>query len=406
MFIANTIPAVRESIPMPTKRATRDVSIDYLRALITVSIIAVHCSLGYSHVIELSPGRGWNSMVPIVDARSSHFFDYTFTFTDLFFMALMFFISALFAYPSLHRQGAWHFLKDRLVRLGLPFLVTVTLIMPLGYFAAWQPSHPGGTYGSFWWSLVKTHFPVGPPWFLWILLVFDCMMALAFVFFGRLIPRLAPWLRRLEDAPGRSALGLAILCVALYLPLQHRYGYGYESWSRISPLFVLQPARMGIYVVWCLAGFLVGTIGIQTGLLAPSGRLVRGWRTWLVLAFVAYNALWFVPQMAYVQHLSLRVQHILRGVLWALGVSATTFAAIALFRAKCCTRHAWMDSLSRCAYVLILVHYVFVLWLQRLLLPFPLTIALKFTICFLVSTVLSWLIALILIRTPGLRRII
>ena len=65
-----------------------------------------------------------------------------------------------------------------------------------------------------------------------------------------------------------------------------------------------------------------------------------------------------------------------------------------------------MNSLVRSAYVMYLVHYVFVLWAQLFLFDYQLPALLKFLIVFICSTILSWGTAQILIRIPGVRRII
>src|SRR5215467_13007348 len=44
-------------------------------------------------------------------------------FNDTFFMALMFLLSGLFVWPSLERKGSARFLRDRTLRLGVPFAV-------------------------------------------------------------------------------------------------------------------------------------------------------------------------------------------------------------------------------------------------------------------------------------------
>lgn len=40
------------------------------------------------------------------------------SFNDIFFMALMFFLSGLFVWKSLQRKGSAYFLRDRALRLG------------------------------------------------------------------------------------------------------------------------------------------------------------------------------------------------------------------------------------------------------------------------------------------------
>ena len=65
-----------------------------------------------------------------------------------------------------------------------------------------------------------------------------------------------------------------------------------------------------------------------------------------------------------------------------------------------------MLSLCRCAYILYLVHYVYVLWMQRLLLGVAIPAVAKFLLVFLVSTLLSWLTAQCLLRSAKLKSIL
>jgi fucose 4-O-acetylase-like acetyltransferase len=55
-------------------------------------------------------------------------------FNDGFFMALMFFISGLFVWASLRRRGAGPFIRERVIRLGVPFIVAALLIATVAYF--------------------------------------------------------------------------------------------------------------------------------------------------------------------------------------------------------------------------------------------------------------------------------
>ena len=65
---------------------------------------------------------------PIVDPQRWAGFDVLTTFNDTFFMALMFLLSGLFVWPSLERKGGAQFLRERVLRLGAPFVVVVGIL--------------------------------------------------------------------------------------------------------------------------------------------------------------------------------------------------------------------------------------------------------------------------------------
>ena len=102
-------------------------------------------------------------------------FDFVVLFNDSFFMACMFLISGLFVHDSLTRRGASNFLQNRAWRLGIPFLVSIFVLMPIAYYPTFLRYHLPGTtdfnFFHFWWrTLTVGPWPSGPAWFLWVLL--------------------------------------------------------------------------------------------------------------------------------------------------------------------------------------------------------------------------------------------
>ena len=64
-----------------------------------------------------------------------------------------------------------------------------------------------------------------------------------------------------------------------------------------------------------------------------------------------------------------------------------------------------MDSLARSAYVIYIVHYVYVVWLQRAMMGLNFHASLKFLVVFSGATIFSWLSAQCLLAFPCLRRV-
>ena len=65
-----------------------------------------------------------------------------------------------------------------------------------------------------------------------------------------------------------------------------------------------------------------------------------------------------------------------------------------------------MDSLARSAFVIYIVHYVYVVWLQRAMMGLNLHASFKFLVVFIGATVFSWLSAQCLLFFPRLRRVL
>src|ERR1022692_4178148 len=207
-------------------------------------VLGHHSSLAYTTFAPFDKQHMFGSTAPVVDVTRWVFFDYAENFNDVFFMSLMFFVSGLFVYPALRRHGTFGFMRDRLLRLGLPFAFAVVFLMPIAYYASWQLT--GRSTG--------------------------------FVDFYRLLAERSVASLR-EHALATFAIVL-FLTALVYLPLLSRYGFGAWTDFLTSP-FSFQISRIGLYALWFVFGFLIGAPGIAKGLLACEGSLARHWRLWI-----------------------------------------------------------------------------------------------------------------------------
>src|SRR6266508_4641215 len=147
----------------------RIVALDRARTFITLLVLIHHSVVNYSYF-----GNG--------DKMRWLGFDFVVLFNDSFFMACMFLISGLFVHDSLTRRSAADFLRNRTWRLGIPFLVSIFVLMPIAYYPTFLRYHLPGTtdfnFLHFWWrTLTVGPWPSGPAWFLWVLLAFDAVAA-------------------------------------------------------------------------------------------------------------------------------------------------------------------------------------------------------------------------------------
>src|ERR1700709_926738 len=120
----------------------RIVAFDRARTFITLLVVLHHSVMNYTWF-----GNG--------DRMRWLGFDLVVLFNDSFFMACMFFISGLFVRGSLARRRPADFLGRRAWRLGVPFLVSIFVVMPIAYYPTFLRYHlPGITdlnFLHFWW---------------------------------------------------------------------------------------------------------------------------------------------------------------------------------------------------------------------------------------------------------------
>jgi hypothetical protein len=129
----------------------------------------------------------------------------------------------------LFQSHARKYFGDRLKRLGFPFVIGVLFLIPLAYYPAQLEvgliSEKNTNYGVFWLGMVRSGFgTAGPLWFLWLLLVFNCLSTLLY----RLTPLLGGFVRgRLNIILGRPVAFFGVLLgisIIVYLPIAIIFG--------------------------------------------------------------------------------------------------------------------------------------------------------------------------------------
>jgi peptidoglycan/LPS O-acetylase OafA/YrhL len=386
-----------------------NLSVGYLRAFITLLVIAHHAVLAYHPYVPpplsslLAQPRSWQ-WSPVVDAQRWTGFSFFVGFNDIFFMSLMFFLSGLFVYKSLERKGVKTFLRDRLLRLGLPFVVAAVVVAPLAYYPSYLQTSSSTGFAGFWqqWTHLGM-WPAGPAWFIWLLLAFDVVAAIMFA----LAPNLVTWL-------GRVALGASVRPVLLfllvvgasavtYIPMAARFTA--ERWSAWG-LFAFQNSRLLHYFVYFLIAIAAGATAMPRGLFASDGKLARRWPLWTS----AMAAIYFALAAAFIAMLSGAGKSLpwtlLLGGLWVLSCAASCFAFMSLFSRFATRRAAAFDSLTANAYGMYLIHYAFVSWLQYGLLRVAMPGLAKGTLVTLAAIALSWATISALRKIPAVARVI
>jgi glucan biosynthesis protein C len=100
-------------------------------------------------------------------------------FNQAYFMGLLFLISSYFSPGPLERKGARRFVKDRLIRLGIPLVVFFFVLNPiasLGLYA--MPASLTGITTPLSWQAYPQLVGFGPIWFVAMVLVFDICFAI------------------------------------------------------------------------------------------------------------------------------------------------------------------------------------------------------------------------------------
>jgi hypothetical protein len=379
----------------------RMVAFDRARTFITLLVVLHHSVVNYTHFGSGDKAR-WLG------------FDLVVLFNDSFFMACMFLISGLFVRDSLARRGSLNFLGGRAWRLGVPFLVSICVLMPIAYYPTFLRYHLPGTtdfnFFHFWWrTLTVGPWPSGPAWFLWVLLALDAIAALIWFGAPRLIEAAGSCLSALRERPVITFAGFLIFSIVVYLPL--RLIFGDAAWLEPGgyPLPV-QTSRILLYAGYFFLGVAIGATSLRAGLFAENGEIARRWSVWLAFAALFYGAILFLVYVKHnwlpdpdVQPMWWRVNY---GLAFALFSAAMTTAEISTFVRFAQSRLAFLDALRPSAYGIFLVHYIFIIYLQYAVYDPPLPAFVKFAIVFIGTLSLSWGTVLLLRKIPVVGRMI
>jgi len=207
--------------------------IDNLRILLITLVMMIHLSISYG-------GEGsWYYKEGRADTFTAVMLTWHNAIIQAFSMGLFFLISGYFTPGSYDRKGAGRFLKDRLLRLGIPILcydliIGPLMVRPLVRFGTQESSgsYPGflaGYYSSF-------HIGTGPLWFVEALLIF----AGCYVLWRALTKSHALVVRTESRVPSSLAVALFALAISIitfiiriWLPL----GWNFEPLNFQFPFF-------------------------------------------------------------------------------------------------------------------------------------------------------------------------
>jgi peptidoglycan/LPS O-acetylase OafA/YrhL len=373
-----------------------------LRAITILIVLAFHAMLAYLVWVPVavtdfsSAPWGWRAF-PIIDDRRFFGFDLFCAWQDVYLMALFFLLSGLFVAPSLARKQGLAFLRDRGIRLGLPFVFGTLVLIPLAIYPAYLVSAADPSFAAYWDAWLGLPFWTnGPLWFLWQLLALNVVVAALHWFAPQAIDTLGRWSVDAATRFGRYFAALIAISALAYVPLA--IAFTPWAWSD-SGFLAVQFCRPLLYAVYFFAGVGIGTAGIDRGLLGVDGILARHWARWLAAA-LASLFLW-MGLTAWTMNgptpLGVAIAADL-GFVVACATGCFFLVAVSLRFATKPSR--LLDSLSANAYGLYLVHYNFVVWLQYALLGAALLAVVKAALVFAGTLALSAMTILAVRRIP------
>jgi len=387
--------AATATIQAAPKAKARNAALDRARTFLTLVVLFHHSVIPYTYFGHTDP-KFWIGFDAVVLA------------TDSFFMAMFFFLSGLFVWPGLVRKGPFSYLRDRLLRLGLPFVICALTVIPIAYYAIELRQTPDVSFADFWWKTVTVGpWPSGPIWFLWVLFAFDLVASLLCWLRPNLLDPINRLSLRAFERPAEFFAVMLAVTAVLYIPGRVYFGAG--SWFEFGP-FSVQHGRVLLYATYFFFGAGIGAAALDRGLLGADGRLAKSGWGWLITALVPYCLMWV---LVYIKREILGNPVRLPdwyeasyGLFFAAFSVGIMFAILAYFlRFK---RSGWsiLDPMQGEAYGMFLVHYPIVLWIQYWLFDVDVPAVVKVMVVFVLTVALSWAATAALRKIPGATRVL
>ncbi|HSF83302.1 MAG TPA: acyltransferase [Anaerolineales bacterium] len=378
------------------RAATRLLFVDNIRVFLTVLVILHHLIIIYAG----SGGWFWKEgrQDVVTEALGAWFTAVNHTY----FMGLFLLVAAYFVPGSYDRKGAAQFLKDRLVRLGIPLIVYSWLLRPLwiyAYLVIYQALrlplltwYFQGYFRDYGWI------GGGPLWFIEALLIFSALYAL----WRLLVPTRQEAPVRENRFPSHGAIALFALLVAL---ASFVVRFWFPSDTVFKPLN-FQLADFSQYI----ALFIVGLVAYRRNWFQLMPESVG--RRWLA---VAVFLILIFPPVAILGGATENDQpfkggwhwQAMLGALWQSYLCVSMcISLIYLFRRRFDHQGRLAASLSRNAYTAYLVHEPVITYLALMAVNITLYPLLKFTLMALVATPLCFGLSSLIRRLPYAERVL
>jgi glucan biosynthesis protein C len=387
----------KTTVAVQPKAGGRLFFIDNIRVLLTFQVLLFHLMIIYAGTGSWFYEEGREDF--ITGALGAWFI----AVSQAFFMGLFMLVSAYFVPGAYDRKGPGRFLKDRLIRLGIPLAVYSWILRPplvylylrtvQGLQLSWWRYFPGEYFKS------NAVLGAGPLWFVETLLIFTVLYVVWRLLTGR----------RSTARPAAETRFPSNLSIALFALLLGVAGFLVRLWLPIEWSFVPLNLQLPFFAQY-IALFILGLVAYRrnwlAGLSEAAGRLWLGIGIFMILLF------W---PLALAGDMATSLEPYLGGWHWQALVYALWESFLCLgmcigliyaFRHYCHGQGSLARFLSRNAYAAYLVHgpvITIMALAARDLMLHPLV---KFGLASLVALPLCFALSSLIRRLPYANRVI
>lgn len=370
--------------------------IDNIRVFLTVLVILHHMMIIYA-------GSGsWIYTEGRQDEIAAALGGWFCAVNQAYFMGLFLLVSAYFVPGSYDRKGPGLFMKDRLMRLGIPLVVYCWILRPVLIYLGF--ARAGAITESFWEWFTGSYFKDngiiggGPLWFIETLLIFSAVYVL-----WRLLTRSRPAAAVRDSSFPRT--GAVILCALLLGLATFVVRIGFPVGSSFKPLN-LQLANFVQYITMFILGLIAYRRNWLMQLPAATGRLCLGASVVLIVAYPVLAVLAGATDNQEPFMGGLHWQALLYSMWEAFMCVGMCIGLIYLFRARWNHQGKVAKWASRRAYAAYLIHEPVTTILAVATAGVAVYPLLKFGLSGLIFIPIVFLLSDLVLRIPGADRVL
>jgi surface polysaccharide O-acyltransferase-like enzyme len=363
--------------------------LDNLRIYLTILVILHHTAIAYG-------GAGdWAIIDPAVDDISPIFLTFLTAVNQSYFMSVFFLLAGYFTPLSLDKKGAASFIKDRLIRLGIPLLIFTTIILNINeyLYSVYYLKRPFSPI----WTYSPAHL-----WFLQALLIF-AVVYVVYRYFAVKITSQKLFQVYQDRFPPNTALVLSIIILTI-LTFLVRLKFPVGDWT-----FSLQ-----------LANFIHYIFAFYVGILAQRGdwfnRLTkRQARGWGIVSLIVIPLILVLMVVGGLLENEANIVKFFGGMHWqafgyilwetVLFIGITVFL-LYFFRERFSKAGPLLQSMAGNIYTVYIIHLTLLWGMNIIFLSVDIPTILKFFIVSLITIPLSFALSSLIRKIPYAKRVL
>jgi glucan biosynthesis protein C len=303
---------------------------------------------------------------------------------------------ATLRFPRCKKRGSGLFLRDKLVRIGIPWLLAVLLIAPpvtyLTYFSRGVPVSLLQFWRTDFWGDM---YQQAVYWFLGVLLLMFVVLAVL----HRANDRFRSIRQQASEPSATLFCGFAAFTTLFFLLMNLTFPL--DSWLRLGYLLLIQPLRVPLYVAY----FSLGLYAYTNAWFTADGYrpALDTWALICSLSGALYLSYRLGTPPAAQTTLALKAAN---AALFNVFCLSSLLTGVAFFQRRAGAAGSLWASLAASSYSMYYVHPVLVYPLAYVFLGIGLPLMLKAVLVTGLAIVLSWgLSVLLLKRIPVLARV-